>query len=210
MPAALSLLPVCPHWPPQWVERRQSYLGDALAGQRGLIKPPTYCIRCRKCSKHWDGDKAPCALQAGAGDKPGVMPLLRATTWGGSGSLQIRALLGLYNPRHQLVFLCCTVASELCPHAEGDRRCIPQDHPSLTSCLLTLWGVGGDLLHFFPSLGNGYIEGKELENFFQELESARKGAGVVRASPDFAPSFPCSLLPKGSGSRQPRLLWEWQ
>ncbi|NXG61078.1 CALB2 protein, partial [Hemiprocne comata] len=30
----------------------------------------------------------------------------------------------------------------------------------------------------FPSLGNGYIEGKELENFFQELESARKGAGV--------------------------------
>lgn len=107
-------------------------------------------------------------------------------------------------------FFAATVASELCPHAEGDRRCIPQDHPSLTSCLLTLWGVGGDLLHFFPSLGNGYIEGKELENFFQELESARKGAGVVRASPDFAPSFPCSLLPKGSGSRQPRLLWEWQ
>uniref|UniRef100_A0A8B9VGU6 Calretinin n=2 Tax=Anas TaxID=8835 RepID=A0A8B9VGU6_9AVES len=35
---------------------------------------------------------------------------------------------------------------------------------------------------FFFSLisspGNGYIEGKELENFFQELESARKGAGV--------------------------------
>ncbi|KGL91868.1 Calretinin, partial [Charadrius vociferus] len=30
----------------------------------------------------------------------------------------------------------------------------------------------------FPSSGNGYIEGKELENFFQELESARKGAGV--------------------------------
>ncbi|NXK19709.1 CALB2 protein, partial [Arenaria interpres] len=26
--------------------------------------------------------------------------------------------------------------------------------------------------------GNGYIEGKELENFLQELESARKGAGV--------------------------------
>ncbi|XP_008943676.1 PREDICTED: calretinin, partial [Merops nubicus] len=37
----------------------------------------------------------------------------------------------------------------------------------------------GVLLHlFFPSPGNGYIEGKELENFFQELESARKGAGV--------------------------------
>ncbi|KFQ48401.1 Calretinin, partial [Nestor notabilis] len=30
----------------------------------------------------------------------------------------------------------------------------------------------------FPSPGNGYIEGKELENFFQELESARKGAGL--------------------------------
>ncbi|NXQ04640.1 CALB2 protein, partial [Vidua macroura] len=30
----------------------------------------------------------------------------------------------------------------------------------------------------FPPAGNGYIEGKELENFFQELESARKGAGV--------------------------------
>uniref|UniRef100_A0A8B9N9Z6 Calbindin 2 n=1 Tax=Accipiter nisus TaxID=211598 RepID=A0A8B9N9Z6_9AVES len=81
-------------------------------------------------------------------------------------------------------FFAATVASELCPHAEGDRRCIPQDHPSLTSCLLTLWGVGGDLLHFFPSLGNGYIEGKELENFFQELESARKGAGVPDSKND--------------------------
>ncbi|NXQ76520.1 CALB2 protein, partial [Quiscalus mexicanus] len=30
----------------------------------------------------------------------------------------------------------------------------------------------------FPPTGNGYIEGKELEHFFQELESARKGAGV--------------------------------
>jgi hypothetical protein len=28
--------------------------------------------------------------------------------------------------------------------------------------------------------GNGYIEGKELENFFRELEIARRGAGVVR------------------------------
>lgn len=27
--------------------------------------------------------------------------------------------------------------------------------------------------------GNGYIEGKELENFFRELEMARRGAGVV-------------------------------
>uniref|UniRef100_A0A803XM06 EF-hand domain-containing protein n=1 Tax=Meleagris gallopavo TaxID=9103 RepID=A0A803XM06_MELGA len=34
--------------------------------------------------------------------------------------------------------------------------------------------------HFLSSSspGNGYIEGKELENFFQELESARKGTGV--------------------------------
>uniref|UniRef100_A0A8C5Q7C7 Calbindin 2 n=1 Tax=Leptobrachium leishanense TaxID=445787 RepID=A0A8C5Q7C7_9ANUR len=31
----------------------------------------------------------------------------------------------------------------------------------------------------YDSDGNGYIEGKELENFFQELEAARKGAGVV-------------------------------
>uniref|UniRef100_A0A4W5M4K3 Calbindin 2 n=1 Tax=Hucho hucho TaxID=62062 RepID=A0A4W5M4K3_9TELE len=28
------------------------------------------------------------------------------------------------------------------------------------------------------STGNGYIEGKELENFFQQLETARRGAGV--------------------------------
>uniref|UniRef100_A0A8C5WF12 Calbindin 2 n=1 Tax=Leptobrachium leishanense TaxID=445787 RepID=A0A8C5WF12_9ANUR len=37
----------------------------------------------------------------------------------------------------------------------------------------------------YDSDGNGYIEGKELENFFQELEAARKGAGVVRASVNF-------------------------
>ncbi|KAG2469940.1 CALB2 protein, partial [Polypterus senegalus] len=29
------------------------------------------------------------------------------------------------------------------------------------------------------SAGNGYIEGKELENFFRELEKARRGAGVA-------------------------------
>uniref|UniRef100_A0ABM5EUE0 Calretinin n=1 Tax=Pogona vitticeps TaxID=103695 RepID=A0ABM5EUE0_9SAUR len=34
--------------------------------------------------------------------------------------------------------------------------------------------------------GNGYIEGKELENFFQELESARKGAGVESRNTEFA------------------------
>lgn len=31
--------------------------------------------------------------------------------------------------------------------------------------------------------GNGYIEGKELENFFQELEKARKGSGMVSPAP---------------------------
>ncbi|XP_028664722.1 calretinin isoform X1 [Erpetoichthys calabaricus] len=30
----------------------------------------------------------------------------------------------------------------------------------------------------FDADGNGYIEGKELENFFRELEKARRGAGV--------------------------------
>uniref|UniRef100_A0A8C0BI23 Calbindin 2 n=1 Tax=Buteo japonicus TaxID=224669 RepID=A0A8C0BI23_9AVES len=65
-------------------------------------------------------------------------------------------------------FFAATVTSEPCPHAEGDRSCIPQDHPSLTSCPLTLWGVGC----------------KELENFFQELESARKGAGVPDSKND--------------------------
>ncbi|XP_015729078.1 calretinin [Excalfactoria chinensis] len=35
-----------------------------------------------------------------------------------------------------------------------------------------------DVWRHFDADGNGYIEGKELENFFQELESARKGAGV--------------------------------
>ncbi|OXB74063.1 UNVERIFIED_CONTAM: hypothetical protein H355_003126 [Colinus virginianus] len=35
-----------------------------------------------------------------------------------------------------------------------------------------------DVWRHFDADGNGYIEGKELENFFQELESARKGSGV--------------------------------
>uniref|UniRef100_A0A8C6JYK3 Uncharacterized protein n=1 Tax=Melopsittacus undulatus TaxID=13146 RepID=A0A8C6JYK3_MELUD len=35
-----------------------------------------------------------------------------------------------------------------------------------------------DVWRHFDSDGNGYIEGKELENFFQELEGARKGVGV--------------------------------
>ena len=32
---------------------------------------------------------------------------------------------------------------------------------------------------FLCPIGNGFIEGKELESFFKELEEARKGAGVV-------------------------------
>uniref|UniRef100_A0A8B9KS21 Calbindin 2a n=1 Tax=Astyanax mexicanus TaxID=7994 RepID=A0A8B9KS21_ASTMX len=36
-----------------------------------------------------------------------------------------------------------------------------------------------DIWKHFDTDGNGYIEGKELENFFRELEVARRGAGVV-------------------------------
>uniref|UniRef100_A0A8C9VDR8 Calbindin 2b n=1 Tax=Scleropages formosus TaxID=113540 RepID=A0A8C9VDR8_SCLFO len=39
-----------------------------------------------------------------------------------------------------------------------------------------------DIWRHFDTDGNGYIEGKELENFFQELEMARRGAGVVSAA----------------------------
>uniref|UniRef100_A0AAY4EY00 EF-hand domain-containing protein n=1 Tax=Denticeps clupeoides TaxID=299321 RepID=A0AAY4EY00_9TELE len=35
-----------------------------------------------------------------------------------------------------------------------------------------------DIWNHFDTDGNGYIEGKELENFFRELEVARRGAGV--------------------------------
>uniref|UniRef100_A0A3B4ZVL3 Calretinin-like n=1 Tax=Stegastes partitus TaxID=144197 RepID=A0A3B4ZVL3_9TELE len=35
-----------------------------------------------------------------------------------------------------------------------------------------------DIWKHFDADGNGYIEGKELENFFKELETARRGAGV--------------------------------
>ncbi|KAK7913060.1 hypothetical protein WMY93_013271 [Mugilogobius chulae] len=35
-----------------------------------------------------------------------------------------------------------------------------------------------DIWNHYDSDGNGYIEGKELENFFRELEVARRGAGV--------------------------------
>uniref|UniRef100_A0A8C8VL83 Calbindin 2 n=1 Tax=Pelusios castaneus TaxID=367368 RepID=A0A8C8VL83_9SAUR len=43
-----------------------------------------------------------------------------------------------------------------------------------------------DIWKHYDSDGNGYIEGKELENFFQELESARKGAGVESKNSNFA------------------------
>lgn len=97
-------------------------------------------------------------------------------------------------------FFAATITVKPCPLAEGKKRCIPLKHPSDTR---------GILLYSFLSPGNGYIEGKELENFFQELESARKGAGVVRASPGFPFFLPCSLFPEGSGSHESHLLWAW-
>lgn len=42
-----------------------------------------------------------------------------------------------------------------------------------------------DIWKHFDADGNGYIEGKELENFFRELEIARKGAGVDPSNPTF-------------------------
>uniref|UniRef100_A0A8C4ZSL4 Calbindin 2a n=1 Tax=Gadus morhua TaxID=8049 RepID=A0A8C4ZSL4_GADMO len=42
-----------------------------------------------------------------------------------------------------------------------------------------------DIWKHFDADGNGFIEGKELESFFKELEEARKGAGVDPANPTF-------------------------
>ncbi|CAL8262322.1 unnamed protein product [Merluccius merluccius] len=42
-----------------------------------------------------------------------------------------------------------------------------------------------DIWKHFDADGNGYIEGKELENFFKELEEARRGAGVDPTNPTF-------------------------
>ncbi|XP_051916970.1 calbindin 2a isoform X1 [Hippocampus zosterae] len=42
-----------------------------------------------------------------------------------------------------------------------------------------------DIWKHFDADGNGYIEGKELENFFRELETARRGAGVDPSNPTF-------------------------
>ncbi|XP_042294687.1 calretinin [Sceloporus undulatus] len=43
-----------------------------------------------------------------------------------------------------------------------------------------------DIWKHYDADGNGYIEGKELENFFRELERARKGAGMESKIPNFA------------------------
>ncbi|XP_061825845.1 calbindin 2a isoform X2 [Nerophis lumbriciformis] len=42
-----------------------------------------------------------------------------------------------------------------------------------------------DIWKHFDSDGNGFIEGKELEGFFRELETARRGAGVDPSNPTF-------------------------
>ncbi|XP_062242362.1 calretinin-like [Platichthys flesus] len=42
-----------------------------------------------------------------------------------------------------------------------------------------------DIWRHFDADGNGYIEGKELENFFKELESARRGPGVDTSNAAF-------------------------
>ncbi|XP_062860669.1 calbindin 2a [Trichomycterus rosablanca] len=46
-----------------------------------------------------------------------------------------------------------------------------------------------DIWNHFDADGNGYIEGKELENFISQLESARKGAGVDASFKDFMQKF---------------------
>ncbi|NXU78241.1 CALB2 protein, partial [Oreotrochilus melanogaster] len=53
----------------------------------------------------------------------------------------------------------------------------PQQAPHLHLAELTA-SQFLEVWRHFDADGNGYIEGKELENFFQELESARKGVGV--------------------------------
>uniref|UniRef100_A0A3Q2ZZS3 Calbindin 2a n=1 Tax=Kryptolebias marmoratus TaxID=37003 RepID=A0A3Q2ZZS3_KRYMA len=46
-----------------------------------------------------------------------------------------------------------------------------------------------DIWKHFDVDGNGYIEGKELENFFKELEMARRGAGVVSSGTEKMKEF---------------------
>ncbi|MFT7810507.1 calretinin isoform X2 [Arapaima gigas] len=42
-----------------------------------------------------------------------------------------------------------------------------------------------DIWRHFDTDGNGFIEGKELENFFRELEAARRGAGTDPSNANF-------------------------
>uniref|UniRef100_A0A3Q3IBU2 EF-hand domain-containing protein n=1 Tax=Monopterus albus TaxID=43700 RepID=A0A3Q3IBU2_MONAL len=46
-----------------------------------------------------------------------------------------------------------------------------------------------DIWKHFDADGNGYIEGTELEDFFKELETARRGAGVVKNMKEFMANF---------------------
>ena len=63
---ALSLLPVCPRWPPQCVERRQSGLGDARAGRRALNHVVT-ASEAENAANAGMGTKSPAT---GMGTKP--------------------------------------------------------------------------------------------------------------------------------------------
>lgn len=86
---------------------------------------------------------------------------------------------------------CGDFLQEMCCHILGGYTLFLSD----SDVAFRAWSTVGwsDLLPLLPvvqvvtmslllSPGNGYIEGKELENFFQELEAARRGAGVVRNS----------------------------
>lgn len=157
---------------PQWGERRRPAGG--CSGRGGLITPLAHSVTSGKCSKQQDGDKVP---GGGGGDGDPVphewvrgqasgFPPPRARAPRESRRRRLRVTLGTR---------CRGRLAAVSPRAGGRALC-PR-------------GGGGSYCRVLPSLGNGYIEGKELENFFQELESARKGAGVVRAPPGCAPSL---------------------
>ncbi|KAG7269211.1 hypothetical protein CRUP_011850 [Coryphaenoides rupestris] len=55
-------------------------------------------------------------------------------------------------------------------------------HLHLAECTATQFL---DIWKHFDADGNGFIEGKELERFFKELEEARRGAGVDPTNPIF-------------------------
>uniref|UniRef100_A0A3Q3D5I4 Calbindin 2b n=1 Tax=Hippocampus comes TaxID=109280 RepID=A0A3Q3D5I4_HIPCM len=56
-----------------------------------------------------------------------------------------------------------------------------------------------DIWKHFDADGNGYIEGKELENFIRELELARRGAGVVSARGEKMREFMASFDKNSDG-----------